>query len=174
MIIDDNMTTITQNRNEKIEIFVDVMNVEKAAGRDVVDYPCMIRCLAKGRQISVVRAYDQIVENNPDQKRLHLSLKNEKIRIIIPKARCFNKDKQIGVDVQLTTDVVTSSIRSSCDTILIISGDGDFIPLIDAVKVSGKKIEFASFSEEANMNLVDEVDHFTFLDDLPICREVVA
>ncbi|MBQ4411543.1 MAG: NYN domain-containing protein, partial [Candidatus Methanomethylophilus sp.] len=94
--------------------------------------------------------------------------------VIVPKGSCGNSSKQIGVDVQLATDVVTSAIRSSCDTIVIVSGDGDFIPVIDCVKASGKKIEFAAFSGFANMSLIEETDYFTYLDDLPICREVDA
>ncbi len=168
------MTAITQNKNEKLEIFIDLMNVESSVGRNVIDYSCMVKCLAKGRQITVIRAYDQIKEHNPDQKRLHADLKREKVRVIVPKGSCGNSSKQIGVDVQLATDVVTSAIRSSCDTIVIVSGDGDFIPVIDCVKASGKKIEFAAFSGFANMSLIEETDYFTYLDDLPICREVDA
>ncbi len=168
------MTAITQNRNEKLEIFIDLMNVESSVGRNVVDYTCLIKCLAKGRQVTVIRAYDQISGSNPEQKKLHADLRREKVRIIIPKGNCANPTKQIGVDVQLATDVVTSAIRSSCDTILIVSGDGDFIPVIDSVKASGKKVEFAAFSGFANMSLIDETDYFTYLDDLPICREVDA
>lgn len=168
------MTAITQNKNEKVEIFIDLMNVETSVGRDIVDYNCLVKCLAKGRQITVIRAYDQIKESNPEQKRLHADLKREKVRIIVPRGSCGNSHKQIGVDVQLATDVVTSALRSSCDTILIVSGDGDFIPVIDSVKASGKKIEFAAFSGFANMSFIDETDYFTYLDDLPICKEVEA
>ena len=168
------MTAITQNKNEKVEIFIDLMNVEASVGRNVVDYNCLVKCLAKGRQITVIRAYDQIKESNTDQKRLHADLKREKMRIIVPKGSCGNSSKQIGVDVQLATDVVTSAIRSNCDTIIIVSGDGDFIPVIDSVKSSGKKVEFAAFSGFANLSLIDETDYFTYLDDLPICKEVEA
>ena len=168
------MTAITQNKNEKVEVFIDLMNVETSVGRNVIDYCCMIKSLAKGRQVTVIRAYDQVSGSNPDQKMLHTALKQEKVRIIVPKGSCANPNKQIGVDVQLATDVVTSAIRSSCDTILIVSGDGDFIPVIDSVKASGKKIEFAAFSGFANMSLIEETDYFTYLDDLPICKEVDA
>lgn len=77
------MTAITQNKNEKVEIFIDLMNVETSVGRDIVDYNCLVKCLAKGRQITVIRAYDQIKESNPEQKRLHANLKREKVRIIV-------------------------------------------------------------------------------------------
>ena len=142
------MTAITQNKNEKLEIFIDLMNVESAVDRGTVDYACLVKCLAKGRQVTVIRAYDQVLGCNPEQKRLHEDLKREKVRVIIPRGRC--------------------------DTILIVSGDGDFIPVIDSVKAAGKKVEFAAFSEYANMSLIDETDYFTYLDDLPICREVEA
>lgn len=92
------MAAITQNRNEKIEIFIDLMNVE-SLGRNIIDYDCLVKCLAKGRQVTVIRAYDQIICNDPEQKKLHATLKHEKVRVIIPKGACINQTKQIGVDV---------------------------------------------------------------------------
>ncbi|GIS30707.1 MAG: hypothetical protein Ct9H90mP2_10900 [Dehalococcoidia bacterium] len=43
-----------------------------------------------------------------------------------------------GVDVLLATDLVLNSVKNKYDTAIIVSGDGDFFPAIEAVKKEGK------------------------------------
>ncbi|MEX2378969.1 MAG: NYN domain-containing protein [Dehalococcoidia bacterium] len=50
-----------------------------------------------------------------------------------------------GVDVMLATDFVTKAFRDQYDTAIIVSGDGDFYPAIQAVKDAGKHVEVAAF-----------------------------
>jgi len=158
---------ISFNENDKVEIFIDLMNVETKVGQESIDYSLLCKCLAKGRPIGNVIAFDSIV-NTDEQRRLHSKLKQEKFRIMTPRGSCCNKEKQIGVDVLLATTVIKHTLNSQCDVIIIVSGDGDFIPVIDEVKDTGKKIEFAAFADCANNSLIEETDHFTYIDDLPI------
>lgn len=162
------MNAISFNIVDRMEVFIDLMNIESVMGRNKIDYVMLVRTLAKGRPISNVRAYDSLKDDDLEQKCLHNVLSEQKFRIIIPKVKCGKEGKQAGVDVQLASDVKECAIQSSCDLILIVSGDGDFVPVIDKVKAKGKKIEFASFTECANHDLIDATDHFTALDDLPI------
>ena len=162
------MSIITFNESDRIEYFIDRENVEKVCGHGNVDYEALVQCHAQGRQISNVTVYDMLRENDPIQKKVHDDLRSKKIRIKTPRGRCSKSDKQMGVDVYLAADVVSQAMTSQCDTIVIVSGDGDFIPVIDKVKESGKKIEIVSWEVCANRSLMDECDYFTLLDDLPI------
>lgn len=167
------MCMISFNKTDKVEIFIDLMNVESVVGRSKVDYSVLCRCLAMGRPISNVIIFDSNV-NTDDQKKLHAELKRHKFRIETPKGSCYNKEKQIGVDVLLATKVTTHALKSQCDVIIIVSGDGDFIPVIDLVKSTGKKIEFAAFGECANNSLIEETDRFAFIEDLPVLKMAEA
>jgi hypothetical protein len=57
-----------------------------------------------------------------------------------------------GVDVMLATDVVTNAYNDHYDTAIVVSGDADFYPALQAAKDVGKHIEVAAF----DMNLSAE------------------
>ncbi len=162
------MTSLTFSLHDKAAIFIDGENIEKLCGRGRVDYSDLVRCVAQGRRISDVLYFDTKFENDPIQEKRYEQLRKNKIRIMNPRGRCGNNAKQMGVDVYLATEVTACAMTSHCDTIIIVSGDGDFIPVIDRVRQTGKNIEFASWDECANKSLVDECSHFIHLDDLPI------
>lgn len=47
--------------------------------------------------------------------------------------------KQKGVDVMMSIDALTKAYRDQYDTGMFMAGDGDFVPLIEAIKDAGKK-----------------------------------
>ena len=57
-----------------------------------------------------------------------------------------------GVDVMLATDLITHAYKDHYDTAIVVSGDADFYPALQAVKDVGKHIEVAAF----DMNLSAE------------------
>ena len=50
-----------------------------------------------------------------------------------------------GVDVMLATDLVTRAYEDQYDTAIVVSGDADFYPALQAVKDTGKHVELAAF-----------------------------
>jgi uncharacterized LabA/DUF88 family protein len=50
-----------------------------------------------------------------------------------------------GVDVMLAVDLVTRAYRDQYDTAIIVSGDADFFPALQAAKDVGKHVEVAAF-----------------------------
>ena len=162
------MSVITFNLTDKVEILIDRENIEKISGHGTVDYNALVQCVAQGRPVSTVTVFDNLRENDPVQRTIYERLRLSKIRIVNPKGQCRNSDKQLGVDVALAVKVVSLAASSQSDTFIIVSGDGDFIPVIEEVKNKGKKIEFAAWEECINKSLMDECDYFIPLDDLPI------
>ena len=161
------MPVTTFNLTDKVELFIDRENVEKISGHGSVDYGALVQCLAQGRPISNVTVFDMFKEEDLIQKAVYAKLRKLKIRIVNPRGHCSKEGKQLGVDVALAVAVVSKAATSQCDTFIIVSGDGDFIPLIDEVKARGKKIEIASWEECINKSLMDECDYFIPLDDIP-------
>jgi uncharacterized LabA/DUF88 family protein len=47
--------------------------------------------------------------------------------------------RQKGVDILMATDALTKAYRNQYDTAIFFVGDGDFIPLIEAINDAGKK-----------------------------------
>ena len=68
-------------------------------------------------------------------------------------------------DVGLTVDAIKMAPR--LDSVVIISGDGDFIPLVEYLQTMGVQVEVVSFSQSTSSNLRDVVDDFVDLSANP-------
>lgn len=69
-----------------------------------------------------------------------------------------------GVDIQLTVDVLSHVYKGNVDAILLLSGDGDYGPLIDEVLRNGVQVFLSAFSDGLNPTLRDRVDNIYELD----------
>lgn len=69
-----------------------------------------------------------------------------------------------GVDIQLSVDVLSHVYRGNVDAILLLSGDGDYGPLIDEVLRGGVQVYLSAFSDGLNPTLRDRVDQLYELD----------
>lgn len=74
--------------------------------------------------------------------------------------------KARNVDLQISIDVLRTAHSPAADVIYILSGDGDYVPLIQEASRSGKTIWLAAFSSGLNPKLRHHVDTFQCLDDL--------
>jgi uncharacterized LabA/DUF88 family protein len=82
----------------------------------------------------------------------------------------FKKDKQgkktKGVDIQITVDILTNLFNDNLDTVLLITGDGDFLPIINEIIRRGKQFYFASFKSGLNKKLLNYVNKYIELDEI--------
>lgn len=69
-----------------------------------------------------------------------------------------------GVDIKMTIDIMNHVYCNNIDTVYLITGDGDFIPVVDEVIRCGKQIYLAAFSSGLNPELKNRVDCFVSLD----------
>jgi uncharacterized LabA/DUF88 family protein len=66
--------------------------------------------------------------------------------------------RQKGVDILMSTDALTKAYRNQYDTGLFVIGDGDFIPLIEAVNDAGKKTICMYGPRNTSKDLVESFD----------------
>ena len=50
-----------------------------------------------------------------------------------------------GVDMMIGVDILKNAYEDLCDTAILVSGDGDFYPALQAAKDQGKHVEIAAF-----------------------------
>lgn len=74
--------------------------------------------------------------------------------------------KAKGVDIQMTVDMLTNAYRDNMDVAYLVSGDGDFIPLIEEVMRMGKQVYVAAFTNGLNPKLKTVADEFMALDPI--------
>jgi len=53
-----------------------------------------------------------------------------------------------GIDIMLTTDLLTHSFKRNYDVAILVAGDTDYVGAIQAVKNNGQNVEVALFGKE--------------------------
>lgn len=61
-----------------------------------------------------------------------------------------------GDDIHLAIDMLRDAYENKYDIAILISGDGDFAPLVRYVKEKGKKVENHYFTENISLDLLKE------------------
>ncbi|MBZ1345147.1 MAG: NYN domain-containing protein [Candidatus Nealsonbacteria bacterium] len=77
----------------------------------------------------------------------------------------YNGLKKADWDVGITVDAIR--IAPSIDTIVLASGDGDFIQLIEYLKNQGKRTEVIAFGKTSSLKLKEVADEFIDLEKSP-------
>lgn len=62
-----------------------------------------------------------------------------------------------GVDIMLTTDLLTHSFKNNYDAAILVAGDSDYVGALQAVKDNGKNVEVALFGKETTSRPLREV-----------------
>jgi uncharacterized LabA/DUF88 family protein len=78
-----------------------------------------------------------------------------------PDSRIIEK----GIDTLISKDILTFAFKDKFDTAILVSGDGDFIPIIDEIKSYGKKVELWAFKHTLGKELKNKVDTYTYIDN---------
>lgn len=80
----------------------------------------------------------------------------------------FKKDNRSrsgkGVDIQLSVDMLSHVFRGNVDSVLLLSGDGDYAPLLDEVRRAGVLVYVSAFSDGFNQALKERADSVYELD----------
>jgi uncharacterized LabA/DUF88 family protein len=72
--------------------------------------------------------------------------------------------KRKGVDISITVDALTHVYNNDIDIVVLMTGDGDYKPLIEAIMRRGKRVYLAALSDGLNPILPNLVDLFYCLD----------
>lgn len=69
-----------------------------------------------------------------------------------------------GVDIQMTVDILTNVYQNNLDTVFLLSGDGDFGPVVAECKRMGKQVFVSALSSGLSPALRLSADYFMDLD----------
>ena len=107
----------------------------------------------------VIRKYYYTSITGDSDKLIEIEEKLKSIGIEAP--RIFQKKKGKGskqVDISLATDMLTHAHRNNYDIAILVAGDGDYVPLVEAVMSEGKRVVLWFFEEGLNPLLKRKVD----------------
>jgi uncharacterized LabA/DUF88 family protein len=163
---------------EKVAIFIDGANMFHASSnlKIKINYKKLIEILRKDRWL--LRAYfytgvptgnlpKEIYEDYKKQKGFLNELQNLGIKVkTIPLKKTPEGFIEKGIDILIATDMVSLAFRNAYDTAILVSGDSDYIPVIEEIQSLGKRVENASFKRESSYNLRKVCDDFLELDKI--------
>ena len=151
---------------ERVGIFVDVANVVYSMRglRTSVDFGRLLDFLRANRRLARAQAYAPTnPEPGADQAFLN-AVKGMGYRITTKNYKTFsNGAKKADLDLDLCMDIVRLVEAKAVDTIVLVSGDSDFLPLLDYCYDHGVRVEVAAFDDAASMILRQSCDLFVNL-----------
>jgi uncharacterized LabA/DUF88 family protein len=77
----------------------------------------------------------------------------------------FGGMKKGDWDVGITMDVIR--VINKLDTVVLASGDGDYLALVEYLQNFGIRVEVIAFGKSSSNKLVDAVDDFVDMDHAP-------
>lgn len=159
-------------RDQRVALFVDTQNLYYAA-RDsgtAVDYQTLLETAARGRGLSHATAY--VVERDGDATAygfvgkltaLGFRVKRRKVRV----HRVADDGTPVmegDWDMGIAADIVRS--LDYADVVVLASGDGDFVPILELAQERGKRVEVMAFREATSQALQDMADRFLPLGEI--------
>ncbi|MDI6839611.1 MAG: NYN domain-containing protein [bacterium] len=156
----------------KVGVFVDVQNMFYAAKSQFearLDYVKLLHHIVKGRRL--VKAIAYIIENPEINQSGFISLLSHHSFEIRRKPLIQRADgSQKGDwDIGIALDVL--NLVEWLDVVSLVSGDGDFVSLVEDVKARGPRVEVYGFPQNTAIDLKEIADEFFPIGDELILKQ---
>jgi len=157
---------IRTHTEQRVGVFVDVQNMYYSA-KHLYDAKVNFKEILKEavRNRKLVRAIAYVVKADiGEEKAFFEALENIGYEVKMKDLQVFYGGAKKGDwDIGIAMDTI--ELARKLDTIVLISGDGDFVPLVQHLRrAMGCRIEVMAFGRSASGKLQEEADHFIDLD----------
>jgi uncharacterized LabA/DUF88 family protein len=154
----------SQEERNRVAIFIDGANLFYAAMQLnlEIDYAKLLRCLTKDRQLIRAYFYTACDSGNDKQQGFLLWMSRNGYRVITKELIQFpDGSKKANLDIEIAVDMLT--LARHCDTIVLLSGDGDLAYAVNSIAYQGVQVEVVSLSSMTSDSLINVVDSYTDL-----------
>lgn len=147
--------------DQRVGVFIDVQNMYYSARNlfgQKVNFGAIVREATAGRKLIRAIAYVIATESKEEQPffdalyNLGIETREKPLQIFL------GGEKKGDWDVGITVDAIR--LAPMVDAIVIVSGDGDYVPLLEYLKNQGKQVEVAAFGETTSSKLIEAADDF--------------
>ncbi len=159
-----------RNKEQRVGIFIDVQNLYHSAKNlfgSRINYKELIKEITAGRKLLRAVGYVVKTDTTEGEASFFEALEKSGVELRVKDIQIFaGGAKKADWDVGMAVDTIR--MASSLDTIVLVTGDGDFIPLVEYLKLGlGKTVEVAAFSRSTSGKLKEAADLFITLDEFP-------
>jgi uncharacterized LabA/DUF88 family protein len=158
--------TIIKHPDQRVGVFIDAQNLYHSAKNlydAKVNFGKVVEDAVAGRRLIRASAYVISTEGGDERAffdalgKSGIAVKDKDLQIFAGGA------KKADWDVGLAVDAI--ALAPKLDAVIIISGDGDYIPLVEYLRMNqGCQVEAVSFGRSSSSRLMETVDEFTDLD----------
>ncbi len=156
----------------RVGVLVDVQNVFYAA-RDQfggkLDFAKLLGLALDGRSLIRAVAYCVTCPGTVPDK-FHNSLKAHGYEIRERMLKVISEGVTKGDwDVGITIDAI--NMAKDLDVIIIVSGDGDFVDLVEYLKTTGKRVEAVCFHGATSNELINSVSSYKWINESMLIKD---
>ena len=156
---------IIRHKAQRVAILIDVQNMYHSAKNIFgarVNFKEVLKTAVAGREL--VRAIGYVIKTESGEEKAFLeALVKMGIETRIKDLQIFpGGTKKADWDVGMAVDAVRLAEMKN-DAIVLVTGDGDFIPLVEYLKAKGVQVEVLSCARSTSQKLQETVDDFTDL-----------
>jgi uncharacterized LabA/DUF88 family protein len=158
--------SVIKHKEQRVAVFIDAQNLYHSAKnlyKRNVNFGAILKEAVGGRRLIRAVAYVITSETGEEQgffealEKLGIETKTKDLQVFSGGA------KKADWDVGIAVDAIT--VGPKVDAVVIASGDGDFVPLVEHLRTSsGCQVEAISFGKSSSGKLMESVDDFLDMD----------
>ncbi len=157
-----------RNPDQRVGVFVDVQNLYYSARNMYnarVKFNEILDAAVGDRKL--VRAIAYVVKADmPEEHTFFEALDKAGFEVKVKELQTFAGGHQKGDwDVGIAMDII--KMLNKLDVVVLCSGDGDFIPLLEYLQMSGQLTETVAFGKTCSGKVKELTDNFIDLDENP-------
>ncbi|MCI5108694.1 MAG: NYN domain-containing protein [Candidatus Pacebacteria bacterium] len=160
---------IIKHPDQRVAVFIDAQNLYHSAKhlyKRRVNFGSILKDAVDNRKLIRAFAYVVTTEEGTESdffdalEKLGIETRSKELQIFSGGAKKGDWDVGIAIDA--------IRLSSKLDTVILVSGDGDFVPLVEYLKNhAGCQVEVMTFGKSASSKLIDSCDEFFDLDKNP-------
>lgn len=159
--------TVIKHKEQRVAVFIDAQNLYHSAKnlyKTKVNFGEVLKTAVSNRSLIRAVAYVITTESGEEKsffealEKLGIETKTKDLQIF------YGGSKKADWDVGMAIDAI--KMASKVDAVVLCSGDGDFVPLVDYIQnKEGCQVEVVTFGKSASARLKEVVDDFIDLDE---------
>ena len=166
------MHTVYENTGQRVAVLVDVQNMfysARAIHQSKIEYRRLLEQTKQGRQL--VRATAYVVQKpDVDQAGFLEALRRSGFEVK-RKELAIREDGSTKGDWKVEIALDAMALSPKVDCVVLVTGDGDFVPLVAALKANGCWTEVVSFEQSTSNELMRECNAFVQISEEVMFKE---
>lgn len=161
--------SIIKHPEQRVGVFIDTQNVYHSAKNIYhtrANFGNILKDSVAGRRLIRARAYSVTTESGEEKgffealAKVGIEMRTKDLQVF------YGGAKKADWDVGLAVDAITAAPK--LDTVILVTGDGDFVPLVEYLQTHGGcQVEVVSFGRSTSAKLKEATDDFLDLDADP-------